>query len=447
MRRLRWLALGLGGLVLGALAVLARWRSRDDRAPILAGWPRVVVVGAGFGGLRAARRLAGAPAEVLVVDQHNYHLFQPLLYQVATAGIEPEEIAHPVRRILSRFPNVRFQMAKVTGVKLAERRLVTDVGEIPYDYLVLAAGSTTNYFGREDLARRSHGLKNLDQAVELRNHILTMFERAVAETDPARRAAMLTFVVVGGGPTGVEFAGALAELIRLVLVRDYPALDLSVVRVVLVEATDRVLPMLPESLQHAAVAALKAKGVEVRLGAAVAESGDGFVRFADGSEMAAHTLIWAAGVRAVDLAAALGVELGRGGRVRVEPTLQLPGHPEVYVVGDMAYLEQDGAPLPMVAPVAIQQGEHAATNIRRQLQGLEPLPFRYRDPGTMATIGRNAAVAYLHGLSVTGFPAWVLWLVVHLIQLVGFRNRLLVLINWAWDYFFYDRAVRLITRE
>jgi len=409
--------------------------------------PRVVVVGAGFGGLWAARALARAPVDVTVLDRHNYHLFQPLLYQVATAGLEPESIARPVRTILRKQRNVDFRLTEVTGVDLARRELATDGGPIGYDYLILAMGGETNYFGLDGLRRHAFGLKDIDEAELIKNHVLACFEHAMMEPDADRRRALLTFVVVGGGPTGVEMAGALSELIRLVLVKDYPRLNVKDVRVLLLEATDRLLAAMPAPLAEAAARKLWDKQVEVRYGAAVADYDGQAVRLKSGEVVPARTLIWAAGVRAASLAAQLGLRTAAQGRVRVEPTLQVAGHPEVYVIGDAAYVEDDGKPLPMVAPVAMQMAQVAATNIRRGLAGQQPVPFRFRDPGTLATIGRNAAVAYIHGFSFRGFPAWVVWLVVHLIQLIGFRNKLVVLINWAWDYLFYERGARLITRR
>jgi NADH dehydrogenase len=437
----------LSGVFTSLVGRLFRGREQHRQVPIRDGWPRAVIVGAGFGGLRVARGLAGVAIDVLVVDRHNYHCFQPLLYQVATAGLEPEEIAHPIRATLRDVPNVRFRLASVRGVDLAARQVLTDDGAIAYDYLVLAAGSTTNYFGLNQLATTVFGLKDLNEAVQLRNHLLECFERAVAEPDPAQRASLLTFVVAGGGPTGVEFVGALAELIRLVLAHDYAGLDLNVARVVLVEAGPSILTTLAPSLQEAALRAVRGKGVEVRVNAAVAGFDGQEVSLANGESISSHTLVWAAGVRATALGDALGVAVDRAGRVLVTPTLQLPGHPELYVIGDLAHCEQDGKPLPMVAPVAIQQAALAAANIRRQISGAAPLPFVYQDRGTMATIGRNAAVAQLGRLRLTGFAAWVIWLVVHLLQLVSFRNRVLVLINWIWDYLFFDRAVRLITSD
>ncbi len=408
--------------------------------------PTVVIVGAGFGGLRAARALRRAPVDVLLVDRNNYHLFQPLLYQVATAGLEPEEIAKPVRAILRRSPSFDFRMVAVTGVDFAERRLHTGDGPIAYDFLVLACGAQTNFFGLSGVEQQGFALKDIPGAERIRNHVLSCFEEAMFEPDSERRRALLAFVVVGGGPTGVEMAGALSELIRLVLVKDYRRLDLKDVRILLLEAGSRVLAGFPPRLSEAAAATLWRKHVEVRHGATVADYDGAAARLKSGEVIPARTLIWAAGVRAAPLAGALGVPTAHLGRVVVEPTLQLAGHPEVYVIGDSAFLEAQGPSLPMMAPVAIQMGKTAAGNIRRSLAGKAPVPFRYRDPGTLATIGRNAAVARIHGVSFTGFPAWVVWLVVHLIQLIGFRNKLFVLTNWAWDYFFYDRAVRLITR-
>jgi NADH dehydrogenase len=408
--------------------------------------PRVVIVGAGFGGLAAARELADADVDVLMINRTNYHGFWPLLYQVATAGLEPESIAYPVRAILRRYRNADFLLAEVNGVDFGQRAVLTDVGPVMYDYLVLAAGSTTNFFGNERFERYTLGMKDLDEAQRLRNHILTCFEHAVAETDPARRAALLTFVVVGGGPTGVELAGAFIELIRHVMRKDYPMLDVCQAHVVLVEATDRVLATFPESLQRAALDRLRRMGVDVRLSAPVADTRPGVLVFKDGTELAAETIVWAAGVRASPLAEALGVTLGRGARVKVEPTLTLPGHPEVFVIGDMAYLEgyRPGVPYPMVAPVAIQMGEQAARNIIARTRRNPMKPFRYFDKGQMATIGRSAAVLDAFGIQLTGWPAWVGWLFVHLMELVGFRNRALVLLNWAYSYFTYDRGVRLI---
>jgi len=405
------------------------------------------VVGAGFGGLRAARALRRTPVQVVLLDRNNYHLFQPLLYQVATAGLEPEEIAKPARAILRGQKNFDFRMVEVTRVDFAAKRLDTSAGPISYDLLVLAPGGETNFFGLESMQRYGLGLKDIPDAIAIRNRVLTSFEHAMLEPDAERRRALLTFIVVGGGPTGVEMAGALSELIRLVLVKDYPRLNIKDVRILLLEATDKLLAALPERLREAAGKTLWRKYVEVRFGASVSDYDGERIRLKSGEVIPAQTVIWAAGVRASPLNATLGIPAARQGRIPVEPTLQVPGHPEVFIIGDAAYREQDGAPLPMVAPVAIQMGQSVARNIARLLSGQALEPFNYRDQGTLATIGRNAAVANVYGLKLSGFPAWVMWLVIHIIQLIGFRNKLFVLINWAWDYFFYERAARLITRD
>jgi NADH dehydrogenase len=414
--------------------------------------PHVIVIGAGFGGLRAARGLAKAQVSVTLVDRNNYHLFQPLLYQVATAGISPAEIAHPVRGILRRQKNFEFRMAEVTGIDFERRRLATSTGEMTYDYLVIAAGGETNYFGLQSVEKNSFTLKELDDATAIRDHLLTQFELANQESDPEKRRALLTFVIVGGGPTGVECAGAISELIRLVLRKDFPNLDFNDVRVILLEAIDRVLAYLPPDLSQSSAEVLRRKHVEVRFGSQVAEYDGGQVLLKNGEVIPTRTLVWAAGVRAAGLvrqaAQSQGLASGSQGRLKVTPTLQLPGHPEIFVIGDAAYLEDaHGKPLPMVAPVAMQQALTAAKNIDRLVKGMEPTPFVYKDPGMLATIGRNEAVAEVSGLKFRGFLAWVVWLVVHIWQLIGFRNRLLVLINWAWSYLFYDLGVRIISQK
>lgn len=409
---------------------------------------KVVVVGAGFGGLSAVKNLAGSGHDVLLIDRNNYHLFQPLLYQVATAGLDAEAVAYPVRALVRRLKGVRFRMAQVAGVDFDRRVVRTDGGEIPYDRLVLAAGSASNYFGLESVRREAHDLKELSDAVGLRNDVLRAFENASRETDPARRAAWLTFVVVGAGPTGVEFSGALAELVRHALTRDHPDIRRDEVKIVVVEAGADVLAALAPRLRAYALAQLRSRGIEVRLGAAVAAATPERVTLKDGSEIPARTLLWAAGVKAAPLADALGLERKSQGRVLVGPDLSVPGRPEVFVIGDLAHLDYEGRPLPMMAPAAIQQGAYVARRLVAEAKGRPaPPPFRYRDKGAMAVIGRHAAVAQAFGLSLRGFPAWVTWLFLHLMYLVGFRNRALTLLNWSLDYFLYDRKVRLITDE
>jgi NADH dehydrogenase len=409
---------------------------------------RVVIIGAGFGGLRAAQNLAHAPVQVTLIDRRNYHLFQPLLYQVATAGISPHEIAYPVRAIFRKQKNLDFLLAEVKGIDFAARLVRTDQGDVPYDYLIVATGAASNFYGHASLAQNALTLKDVGDAVQVRNHLLKMFELAAHEPDIERRRALLTFTVAGGGPTGVESAGAFSELIRLVLRRDHPHLNLDDVHIILLEGAETLLTGFPPRLQRNALKVLAAKHVEVRTGAAV-EGFDGErVLLKDGSAIPTKTLLWSAGVRAAPLADGLGVEQVRQGRLRVTPELQIPDHSEVYVIGDSAYAEDgDGRPLPMMAPVATQQAARAVANILAQIGGRSPHPFAYRDPGSLATIGRNAAVARIGRWEFTGFAAWVTWLVVHLVGLIGFRNKLIVLIDWAWDYFFYDRAVRLITGE
>lgn len=407
--------------------------------------PHVVVVGAGFGGLRAVNRLRNAPVRVTLVDRRNYHLFQPFLYQVATSGLGPSDIAQPVRAILRRQRNLDFRVTDVGGIDLAARKLQTESGEVPYDFLVLAVGGQTNYFGNPSLAQHAFGLKDLDDAIRIRNHLLYMFEQAIHETNPEVRRALLTFVIVGGGPTGVECAGAFSELIRLVLVKDYPGLNIKDVRVILLEASDKLLSMFPEKLRDAAAQTLWKKYIEVRFGASVMEFDGACVTLKGGERIPSHTMVWAAGVRAVDLTANLGLPVDRLGRIKVGQTLQLADHPEVFVIGDAACIE--GRALPMVAPVAIQQGEIAARNIVHAVKKQPPEEFRYRDKGSLATIGRNAAVAHVGKIELSGWFAWAMWLAVHIVFLIGFRNRLLVLINWTWDYFFYDRPIRLIMHD
>ena len=403
-------------------------------------------MGAGFGGLRVARGLRGAPVDVTVLDRRNYHLFVPLLYQVATAGLEPEEIAQPVRRILHNNPNVRFRLGEAISIDLDRRAVaLADGSELPYDFLVLAAGSATNDFGLASVRKHAAALRTLDDAESLRDEVLSAFERAEAERDAARRSELMTMVIVGGGPTGVELAGALAELRKHVLPRDFPELGTDGARVLLLEAADHLLPGFPGRLQRKAREKLEQMGVEVVLNAAVASVDEGGATLRSGDRIEAGAVIWVAGMRAPAIAGTLPAERDAAGRIFVGEKLQLPDHPEVYVIGDMSHVGDAGSrPHPMMAPVAIQQGELVAANIRREIDGKRLRRFRYKNRGVMATIGRQSAVAHVFGLQFTGFFAWVMWLTVHLFWLIGFRNRVLVLTNWAWNYLTYDRGVRLI---
>jgi NADH dehydrogenase len=428
-------------------AALASTYSRNGARPWPSARPRVVIIGAGFGGINAARTLADKDVDVLMIDRNNYHGFWPLLYQVATAGLEPESVAYPVRAIVRGYSNVSFMMAEVTGIDLDAKLVHTGSIALPYDYLIIAAGSANNYFGNDSLAVRTYGLKDIDDAENLRNQVLSNFEHAVSEQDPALRRRLMTLVIVGGGPTGVELAGAFIELVRHVLVRDYPMLDISEARVVLVEASDHILAVFPENLRKHALRRLQKMGVEVRLKTHVSAVDETKVTFDDGSSIEMGAVVWAAGVRAAHLSDNLGVKLARSMRVPVEPTLNLAAHPEVFVVGDMAYLEgyKPGVAYPMVAPVAIQMAERAAKNILAKTRRRPMKPFSYFDKGNMATIGRRGAVLDSFGIRLSGYLAWMGWLVVHLLFLVGFRNRVIVLLNWAYNYFTYDRGVRLIT--
>jgi NADH dehydrogenase len=404
----------------------------------------IIVVGAGFGGLFAARRLARRGANVTVVDRRNFHTFTPLLYQVAAAELEPEEIAYPVRTIFRGRKNVRMVLGEVQGVDLQARTIQVDERVLEFEDLILATGSTTSFFGVPGAAENTLPLKTPGDAVRLRSHILGCFERATLEPEMIQRRRLMTFVIVGGGPTGVEYAGALAELIRGPLARDFPSLDLRECKVILLEASHVLLGGFPARLGEYARRRLGQMGVDVRLEARVSSIAPGAVRFDQGAPLVSSTIVWTAGVRGDPALPGWGLPVGRDGRVRVEPTLQVKGHPHVYVVGDGAYIEQEGTPLPMLAPVAIQAGEAAADNILRSAAGQPLRTFHYRDNGTMATIGRNAAVAVLGGRAFSGFAAWVIWLAIHISSLIGFRNRLLVLTNWAWDYLFFERGVRLI---
>ena len=405
---------------------------------------QILILGAGFGGVWAAEALAKQPAQVLILDKNNYHTFLPLLYQVAAAELEPERIAQPVRSIIRQRNNVRFALQEVVGVDLAAQTIQTAVGQtLAYDYLLIALGSTNHYFGIPGAAEHSFTLKSVEEGIALRNHILRCVEKAARETDTAVRRQLLTFVIIGGGPTGVEYAGALSELLYQPLDKDFPELDLRhEAKVVLVEAADGLLRGIGGG--DYALQRLQRMGVDVRLNTQVSEIQADAVTLNKGETIIPTVSpIWTAGVQGVPLAQ-LDLPRVRGGRLAVRPTLQVEGHDNVFVVGDLAYLEQDGQMLPGVAQVAMQGGRHAAQNILRHLAGQPLLPFRYKDKGAMATIGRNAAVANIGGRQFTGFVAWVLWLVIHIFFLIGFRNRIGVLTNWAWNYLFYERVVRLI---
>ena len=409
--------------------------------------PRVIIVGGGFGGLYAARALAGAPVAVTLLDRRNHHVFQPLLYQVAAAALSPGDIASPIRWILRRQANVEVLLAEVRRVDPARRAVVLSDGEMTYDYLILAAGAAHAYFGHDEWRDVAPGLKTLEDALEIRRSVLLAFERAERESDPAKRRPLLTFVVVGGGPTGVELAGALAEMSRHSLARDFRHFNPGSARIVLLEAGPWLLSTFPEPLRAAARTDLERLGVEVRTETPVTGLSPGRVESAIGSIEAA-TILWAAGVAASPLGATLGVPTDRVGRVAVEPDLTIPGHPELFVVGDLASVTgADGRPLPGVAQVAIQTGRHAARTIRRAIAGEPSRPFVYRNLGNMATIGRASAIADFGWLQLKGWVAWLAWLFVHIMNLIGFRNRVLVLAQWAWAYFSYQRAVRLITGE
>ncbi|MGE5244102.1 MAG: NAD(P)/FAD-dependent oxidoreductase [Betaproteobacteria bacterium] len=415
-------------------------------APMPGTAPRIVIVGGGFGGLDAARALARAPVAVTLIDRHNYHLFQPLLYQVATASLSPGDIASPIRWILRRQRNVEVLLADARAIDVAHRQLVLDRGSIGYDYLILATGATHAYFGHPEWEARAPGLKTLDDAVDMRRQVLLAFEAAEREPDPVEQRRLLTFVIVGGGPTGVELAGALAEIARQTLREDFRHIRPETARILLIEGSPRILGTFAPELGAAARRALERLGVEVRTGSIVTRVDEHGVQ-AGGEQIEAQTVLWAAGVAASPLVQSLGVPLDRAGRVPAEPTLAVPGHPEIFVVGDVCALQQDGKPLPGVAQVAKQGGRHAAKNVLRAING-EPLqPFRYRDYGNMATIGRGAAVGEPFGIEVSGWVAWVFWIFLHLFWLIGFRNRLAVMGEWAWAYVTFQRRVRLITGE
>ena len=407
--------------------------------------PRVVIVGSGFGGLSVAKDLANAPLDVTLVDRNNHHLFQPLLYQVATAGLSPADIASPIRGILRGQRNAKIMLAEVSGVDVARKQVIADGRRIDYDYLVLATGARHAYFGHDDWAVFAPGLKTIDDATYLRRRILLAFERAENEMDLDERRRLMTFVVVGGGPTGVEIAGAIAELAKRALASDFQSIDPLCAAIILVEAASRLLTPFDSSLSDAARRSLEQLGVEVRLGVAVNDCSCEGVRLGD-EFIPARTVIWAAGVMASPAGRWLGAEVDRAGRVKVRADLSVPGHPDVFVIGDTAaVVGADGTMLPGVAPVAKQEGQYVARALIARHQGRTAAAFRYRDFGSLATVGRARAVAQFGKIRLSGFPAWVLWSIAHIYFLIGFRNRFVVALNWAWGYITFQRGSRLIT--
>ncbi|HSY53945.1 MAG TPA: NAD(P)/FAD-dependent oxidoreductase [Opitutaceae bacterium] len=412
--------------------------------------PHIVVLGAGFGGLTFCQKLPDGIAHITVIDRQNHHLFQPLLYQVASAGLSAVDIAQPIRAILAKKPGLNVLMAEVTGVDFAQRRVVHEFGELAYDYLVLALGGVTSYFGHPEWELHAPGLKSLDDALRIRRKILCAFERAETETDPVKQQELMNIVVVGGGPTGVELAGAFAELARTVLRRDFDRIDPARAHILLIEGGPRVLATFPPELSASAQRQLEHLGVEVRTGLKVEEIRDGEI-VAGGKTIRAANIIWGAGVGGNPLAKKLGVELDRAGRIKVQPDLSLPGHPEVFAIGDMVVLvDKNGVTVPGVSPAAMQMGAHVAKIIEAEQQkgradAAPRAAFGYWDKGTMATIGRSAAVAHIGRLKFSGWPAWAAWLFVHLIFLVSFRSKLSVLIQWTYSYFTYKRGARVIT--
>jgi len=414
---------------------------------------RVVIIGGGFGGLSAARRLKYVPVDVTLIDRSNYHLFQPLLYQVATGALSPANIASPLRTILKRQRNARVLLAEATGIDAGNRRVVLSDGVIEYDTLIVATGSSHQYFGHDEWEQFAPGLKTVEDATDMRRRILLAFETAEREPDPEKVRALLTFVIVGGGPTGAELAGALGEIANDTLRHDFRKIDPSQAQIVLVEGTDRVLPSYPPTLSAAAQRMLERLGVTVRTSHFVTGVGPTSVRVREGERsetIPTHTILWAAGVLASPLGHSLfresGAPLDKSGRVIVEPDCTVPGRPEIFVIGDLAnFSHQTGEPLPGMAQPAIQQGHYVASVVEKRLRGEKGKPFHYWDKGNLATLGRGAAVADLNGLQLSGFPAWLIWIFVHLLYIVEFQNRLLVFIQWGWFYFTYDRSARLIT--
>jgi NADH dehydrogenase len=409
--------------------------------------PRIVIVGAGFGGLRAAKALRHAEARVTVIDRQNHHLFQPLLYWVATAGLSPADISSPIRSILHGQKNTEVMMAEVTSIDLEQQRVLMGDHAVPYDYLVLATGAHDNYFGHPEWEEYAPGLKSITDATSIRRKILLAFEAAEIESDPQKIQSLLTFVLVGAGPTGVEMAGAIAELAHKALTSDFRHIDTRSTRIILVEAAPRILGTFPASLTRRTRRKLERMGVEVRENSPVTRVDEHGVVI-DGEYIEAHNIIWSAGVSASPAGTWLGADVDRAGRVKVESDLSLPGHPNVFVIGDTASVIQDGKPLPGVAPAAMQEGHYVASLIMQRMAGKEQhKPFRYFNKGNLATVGRSYALVDLGPLKMTGFFAWITWLVVHIFYLIGFRNRVVAMFQWAWTYLTYSRGARLITLE
>ncbi|WP_454832497.1 NAD(P)/FAD-dependent oxidoreductase [Pseudoxanthomonas wuyuanensis] len=406
--------------------------------------PHIAIIGGGFAGLWATRALANAPVRITLIDRRNHHLFQPLLYQVATAGLSAPDIAAPLRHILRKQRNVEVRLAEVERIDTAGKHVQLTGGDrIGFDFLLVASGATHAYFGHDEWAAHAPGLKTLDDALQLRRHLLVAFERAEAEPDPARRAAWLNFAIVGGGPTGVELAGTLAEIARHTLKNEFRNIDPAEARVQLIEAGPRVLSSFPEDLSEKARQQLRRLGVEVSTGIPVSDINAEGYRLGE-AFVPARTVVWAAGVAASPLVRTLGAPLDRAGRVLVQPDLSVPGHPDIFVAGDLASVQSDGQPVPGVAPAAKQMGRHVAEAIRARLRGVPTASFRYRDFGNLATIGRMAAIVHFGKLKLSGLLAWWFWLAAHVFFLIGFRNRLAVLLNWAWAYWSYQRGARII---
>jgi NADH dehydrogenase len=405
---------------------------------------QVVIVGGGFGGLNTVRGLGGEAVDVTLIDRRNFHLFQPLLYQVATASLSPGDIASPLRAVVRKQKNVRVWLGEVESVDIERQTVLLRDGELTYDYLVVATGGTHAYFGHEEWGAVAPGLKTVEDATEIRRRFLLAFENAERESDPAKRRQLLTFVIVGAGPTGVELAGAMAEIAHHTLPSDFRAIDTATARIVLLEGGDRVLPTFPPELSEKARRSLESRGVEVRTGAFVTGIEPGRVTIGD-EVIDACDVVWAAGVKASALGATLGAVTDRAGRVEVNSDATIPGHPNVFVIGDLALFREDGKPLPGVATVAIQQGKYVAKTIRRDLRGEPRKPFHYLDKGLLATIGKASAVADVSGLKMSGLLAWLIWVVIHISYLIGFRNRILVMIQWAWAWLTASRGIRLIT--